>query len=127
MSDIKHEAISINLYYFVTDPRPEPVSERTPRFRDFVFRNIRCNGAKRAIEVRGLPEMPVEAIRFENVRMTADAGALLTDAKDITFDGVRIDAKESPAMHVHNVRNLRCDMVDATGPVEVPTGHMGDL
>ena len=75
MHDIRHEAISLNMYYFARDPKPEPISERTPVFRGIRMRNITCHGAKRAIEVRGLPEMPIEAVTLENVRIDADRGA----------------------------------------------------
>jgi polygalacturonase len=127
MHDIRHEAIGINMYYFVKDPRPEPVSERTPIFRGFHFRNITCEGAARAIELRGLPEMPVENITLENVRMRADRGALLSDAKDVTMRNVHLAVGEVPAVHAHNVANLKMDNVVGTGPFDQPKGHMGNL
>ncbi|MGB7158857.1 MAG: glycoside hydrolase family 28 protein [Tepidisphaeraceae bacterium] len=127
MHDIRHEAISLNMYYFMKDPRPEPVSERTPIFRSFHFRNITCDGAARAIELRGLPEMPVENLTLENVRMRARQGALISDAKDVTLRNVHLDVGEVPAVHAHNVTNLKMDNVTGTGPFDTPTGHMGDL
>jgi DNA sulfur modification protein DndE len=127
MHDIRHEAISLNMYYFVKDPEPEPVSERTPVFRAFRFRNITCDGAARAIELRGLPEMPVENITLENVRMKAKGGVLLSDAKDVTLRNVHLTVDEVPVVHAHNVANLKMDNVTGIGPFDTPTGHMGDL
>ena len=127
MHDIRHEAISLNMYYFVKDPRPEPVSERTPIFRDFHIRNVTCHGAARAIEVRGLPEMPVRNVTIENVRMRATRGALLSDANDVTLRNVHLEVDEVPAVHAHNVSNLKAENVSGTGPFDQPTGHMGDL
>ena len=46
MSDIAGEAITFDMFYQVKDPRPEPVSERTPIFRQFLIRNVTCDGAK---------------------------------------------------------------------------------
>lgn len=127
MSDIRHEAISLNMYYFARDPRPEPVSERTPCFRDIRIRNVTCDGARRAIEIRGLPEMPIERITLDNVRITAERGALLSDASDITFINVQVNAGDAPALHCHNVRNLRLENFNGDGPVEKAEGHLGDL
>ena len=131
MHDIRHEAISLNMYYFAKDPlkdgSPEPVSERTPVFRGFHFRNITCDGAARAIELRGLPEMPVERITLENIRMRAHEGALLSDARDITMRDVHLEVANVPAVRAHNVTRLTMNNVTGVGPFDPPTGHMGDL
>lgn len=127
MHDIRHEAISINLYYMVREHRPEPVSERTPVFRGMQFRNITCEGAARAIELRGLPEMPVERVVMEGVRMRAEHGALVQDACDVTLRDVQLAVAKSPALQCHNVSNLRLDNVSGDGPVETPQGIVGDL
>ena len=127
MSNIKHEAISLNLFYFAKDQRPQPVGEGTPRFRGIHFRNITCDGAARAIEVRGLPEMPIEKVSFHNLRMTTTDGVLLSDATDITLDDVAIETSKCPAMTCHNVRGLRTVNTEFTGPVQEVGGHLGDL
>lgn len=114
MHDIAGEAISFDMYYQVKDPRPEPVTERTPAFRQFLIRNVTCDGAKKALVVRGLPEMPIEGITFERLRLNASEGAELVDAKDIVLRDVQIRAQKSPVMQVQNVKNLTTDRVDAT-------------
>jgi polygalacturonase len=128
MHDIRYDAISINMYYWIAgEPVPEPVSERTPAFRDFSIRNVVCHGASRALEIRGLPEMPVERITLENVRIQANRGAMLDDAKDITLSGVRLEVREGPAMQCRNVTGLRTDRLDTTAPAERITERVGDL
>jgi polygalacturonase len=130
MSNIKHDAISLNMFYWTSNaprPQPEPLSERTPVFRNFTFRNIICDGAARAIEMRGLTEMPIESIRLENVRIRATKGAILTDARNITIESSRIDAAEGPALQCHNVSNLKIDQLDAFSPPEEIRGKVGDL
>jgi polygalacturonase len=128
MHDIRREAISINTYYWVTTPTPEPVSERTPLFRQFTFRNITCDGAERALEIRGLPEMPVENMLFENFRCTAKTGMLISDARDVVLSRVELTIDTFPALQAHNVTNLKLDGVDGVGPTEPLTGErVGDL
>jgi hypothetical protein len=127
MSNIRHEAISLNLFYFAKDQRPQPVGEGTPRFRGIHFRNITCDGAARAIEVRGLPEMPVETVSFQNLRMKTKEGIVLSDATDVMLEDVTIETAVCPAMTCHNVRGLRMIGGQVTGPVEKVDGHLGDL
>jgi polygalacturonase len=121
MSDIAGEAITFDMFYQVKDPRPEPVSERTPAFRQFLIRNVTCDGAKRAMAVRGLPERPIEGITFERVRITADDGASLVDATNIVLRDVQIRARSSPAIQFHNVSNLSMERVDGVAPADTTT------
>ena len=128
MHDIRYDAISINMYYWIAgEPVPEPVSERTPAFRDFSIRNVVCHGASRALEIRGLPEMPVERIKLENVRIKAKRGAMLDDVKDVVLSGVKIEAEQGPAIACHNVTGLWMDRLDSRGPAEPITERVGDL
>ncbi|HSV15547.1 MAG TPA: glycoside hydrolase family 28 protein, partial [Tepidisphaeraceae bacterium] len=69
MHDIKGTAILFDMYYQVKGkPTTEPVSERTPIFRQFAINNVTCQGAKTALEIRGLPELAISDITLEKVR-----------------------------------------------------------
>ncbi|HEV7782398.1 MAG TPA: glycoside hydrolase family 28 protein, partial [Chitinophagaceae bacterium] len=80
MKDIPGEAILFDMYYMAKDPIPldgekrelpkvefKTVDETTPIFRNFHISNVYCNGAEKAIFVRGLPEMHVKDIVLENM------------------------------------------------------------
>jgi hypothetical protein len=71
--------------------------------------------------------MPIEAVSLQNVRIDAERGALLSDAKDIQFTNVQVNVGDAPALHCHNVRNLKLENFDGDGPVEKADGHLGDL
>jgi len=109
MSNIRNEAILFDMYYAIKEDRPEPLSERTPRFRNFHIANITCRSAGRAINLRGLPEMPIEAITIENATLSAEAGVTIAEAADIALIGVQVQAKHSPVIQCVNVRNLTLD------------------
>lgn len=123
MSDIRNAAISFSAYYAVHDPRPEPtwkepaapVDEGTPILRHFGFRNIVCRRASRAIEMRGLPEMPIEKVSLDNIHIRARRGALLNDVKDISLADVRLEVEDPPAVECHNARNLTMRNFEACG------------
>jgi polygalacturonase len=122
MKDIPGAAISLDMYYEgkawdetdteVKAVAPEPVDEGTPQFRQMHIRNVNCQGAQRAIEMRGLPEMPIEGITLEQIRITAKEGVYLAEAKDITLRGVQVQADKIPVLNCHNVTNLTMERVD---------------
>ncbi|MCG2613817.1 glycoside hydrolase family 28 protein [Terrimonas sp. NA20] len=114
MKDIEQEAIFFDMYYFVkfaTDgERNESpvVNEGTPIFRDMHFEKIVCNGAKKGIFIRGLPEMPVQNIRFTDCILTAEIGAELVDVDRIAFDMQELNpTKTDPVISINNGTNVR--------------------
>lgn len=136
MRSIGSEAILFDMYYGGTAPdaeaeksqdarRAEPVNDRTPQFRDFVIRDVVCNGAARAVVIAGLPEMPVRNIVMENVSIASTGGVTLTDAADITFTRCRIVPDKSPVFQVDNCRNVSIAGGAYPGPVDLFLGAEG--
>jgi polygalacturonase len=103
MKDIVGEAILFDMYYMAKDPIPLkgetrdkpkavslPVDEGTPVFRDFHISNVVCDGAGRAIFIRGLPEMNIRDIELENILIQARSGIEIEEAKNIQQKNVRV-------------------------------------
>lgn len=121
MTDIPGEAILFDLYYEGDAPldghgnlrdadrRAEPVSEKTPQFRDIYMKRIVCRGAKRAALLQGLPEMPLRDIHMEDVSISADQGVVVMDARDISLANVDILAKEGPVFQISGCRDVLVD------------------
>ena len=77
MTDIATDAIGFNLYYGGQAPgeggegaaaagsRSRAVSEKTPQFRDIYIENVVCRGARQAVALQGLPEMPIRGIHLQ--------------------------------------------------------------
>jgi len=68
MNGIGGEAIQITTAYRAWMGTTEG---KAPTFRDLTFRNITCSGAKQAITVEGLPEVPIQGLRLENIAIEA--------------------------------------------------------
>jgi polygalacturonase len=113
MSHIAKQAVSFDMYYEEDNSKPEPLSERTPCFRNFDLRNICCQSAGQSLLIDGLPELPMSDLRFENMRLAADTGAKIAQAKDLTFKNVEIESKIAPAFSTENVRGLTMQGVEA--------------
>jgi len=94
------------MFYEKADSKPEPLSERTPCFRDFDIRNVTCQSAGQSLWINGLSELPVYELRFENVHLAGDTGAVISEAKDVTFKHVQIESKTSPAFSTRNAAGL---------------------
>jgi len=103
MKDIVGEAILFDMYYAAQDPialkgeqrdAPKvtryPVTEETPVFKDFHISNVVCDGAGRAIFVRGLPEMNISDIFLDNILIQAKSGVEIQEAKNVQQHNVRV-------------------------------------
>ncbi|MBR1548729.1 MAG: glycoside hydrolase family 28 protein, partial [Prevotella sp.] len=106
MTDIKTDAITFNMYYggksvaemLADGDNPDnatkvPVSEETPIFRNIDIKNIICNGAGRAMEFNGLPEMPINGIRLQNIQIQAKSDAVFNNCQNIKQRNVHITVK----------------------------------
>ena len=120
MTDIITDAIGFNMYYGGAGPgeategpaagsKAEPVSEQTPQFRDIYIENVICRGARQAIALQGLPEMPIRGIHLANISLTAENGMACTDAQDITLDNVEILNSRGPVISLRNSRDVQVD------------------
>jgi len=117
MRAIETDAILFDMYYSggapdveatkdFLDRKAEPLTEKTPRFQDFSIRNIDCNGARRAVVINGLPEMPVKNIVLDSVSVSAKGGVILADAEGIQLNGCRIVVESGPVISVLQGRNI---------------------
>ena len=125
MKDIIGEAILFDMYYAAQDPVPLagekrepprieelPVTEETPQFRNINIRNVICNGAARAIFIRGLPEMNVKNIVLEDMVLQAEEGLDMTEGSHITIKNVKLITKETnPVMNIHNSRHITLNKI----------------
>ncbi len=73
-----------------------------PNFHDIHITNLTVTHSPLAGRILGLPEQMASNITFTNVTIQADRGFLVQDAKDITFDNVRIDAAVGDPLGIDN-------------------------
>lgn len=113
MKDIAGEAILFDMYYMAQDPVPKPgetrtepavatlpVSDGTPVFRHFILDHIVCNGAAKAIFIRGLPEMPVQDVHMSHMSLTGAAGMDCRYAKGIHLTDVQLYPASGPLIRL---------------------------
>lgn len=122
MMNIPTQAISFNLYYSGRSASEDldagengsvekllPVTEETPQFKNICIRNVNCKGALQGIFLQGLPEMNLENILLENIKMEADYGMICTDAKNVTIKNLALKTKKTPVIEIRNSADIQID------------------
>lgn len=132
MKDIVGEAILFDMYYAAKDPVPlagekrelpkvemKPVDETTPVFKNFTISNVFCNGAEKAIFVRGLPEKHIENIRFNNIKIHSKQGIDIQEASSLIFKDVAVFSEETnPVVDITNSDKINFDYLEYTNQTE---------
>lgn len=140
MKDIVGEAILFDMYYAAQDPialvgekraAPKvvitPVSEKTPQFKDFYIDNVACNGADKAIFVRGLPEMSIKNINLSNITIKANQGIDLQEGENITLKNIFLDVpKAAPLVFIQNSRGVTFDTLKYNDSTQLLYSLYGD-
>lgn len=125
MKNIKKEAIVLNLLY--SNMPEEPVSDRTPIFRNIHISNVVGTEVKNAIRVMGIEEMPIKDVTFNNIFMQSEIGAYIQNATNIELNNVRIDNSQGLAFEMVNVHNAILSNVKTLMPkADLPLIQVSD-
>ena len=89
-----------------TEEKLLPVTEETPVFRNIFVKNLVSRNARRAMLFNGLPEMKINNIQIEDINITAQYGAELSNSKDIVFKNVHIVPQNGSALILKDVENF---------------------
>jgi polygalacturonase len=139
MRNIGGDAIRFDMYYAAKDPIPLagekreapqqellPVTAGTPQFRNFYISHIYCNGASRAIFLRGLPEMNIKDIHMDSMILKSQEGMTCIEADSIYLNHVTLLPADSGAVvHIRDSRNIFLNQTATaknTNPFLVVTG-----
>ncbi|WP_069658774.1 glycoside hydrolase family 28 protein [Arcticibacter eurypsychrophilus] len=114
MKNIRDQAIVLDMQYANTPA--EPVTERTPAFRNIHFSNITAEG-NQAGYLNGLDEMPIDNISFNDINMDMKTGFVVKMATNIEFHNVRVNTTIGPVIKTENVKGLEIDGVKSHQPL----------
>jgi len=132
MKDTPAAAITFNMFYSgqapIVDPGQAtefdaesvtPVSEKTPQFKNIFINDVIARGAAQAVELLGLPEMPLHNIELKNVSISAEKGLVGMNADGVKLVNVEILPQKGPVLAFHNSTNITIER--AGYPAEVET------
>jgi polygalacturonase len=113
-------AINVTSYYMMegeTKAADEPVSERTPKFRNIAISHMTINHARTAIDVEGLPEMPISGLRISDVIASAKIGMRGSFTDALELHDVRMNVESGPAFLVRDSKELELDNISSRAPL----------
>jgi hypothetical protein len=93
------------------------VSDRTPVFRNIAISNMTINRARVAIDIEGLPEMPIQGLRISDVIASAKTGIKATGTVALELHHVQVNADSGAAFQVQDSKELELDGVSTRKPV----------
>jgi polygalacturonase len=106
MKNIGEQAIVLDMQYAKTVL--EPVSERTPRFRNIHFSNI-TGQVNQAGYLNGLEEMPIENISFNDINLDANTGFTIQYTNKLAFHNVQVNTLSGPSLSATLVGDITID------------------
>ncbi|MGA2352425.1 MAG: glycoside hydrolase family 28 protein [Terracidiphilus sp.] len=115
------EGIIVTSYYRMEGeaaPKDEPFSERTPIFRNIAISHVTISGAKTAIEIEGLPEMPITSLRLTDIMANSKAGLIARKTDGLELHNVQVNADRGSAFEIDASPNLELDGIATRTPVE---------
>ncbi|MDR7370292.1 glycoside hydrolase family 28 protein [Flavobacterium aquidurense] len=116
MSNINRNAFTFDLFYDKSS-QPEPVSERTPIFRNITINNVTGRNINKAGVIYGIDEMPIDELNFININMEAKEGFTGILATNLTFSNVDIAVEKGSAFEFTNCDKLLFNGVRSKKPL----------
>lgn len=118
MEDVGQGINVTNFYIMEGEVRggEEPVSKRTPMFRNIAISNMTITGARLAIDVEGLPEMPISGLRLTDIVASAKTGMKAYGTAAMELHNVQVNAGGGPAFLVRDSKELELDGVSTRTP-----------
>jgi hypothetical protein len=114
MEDVP-EAINVTSYY--TRAPEEPVSVRTPVFRNIAIGDMTIIRSPSVASIEGLPEMPVDGLQISNVTASGKKGLTAYNTRALRLHNVEVNAESGPAFLVRDSRELELDGVTTRAPL----------
>ncbi len=100
--DPKRQAFEFNMEWRMVPPIAPP-AKVLPVVRNITIRNI--TGTVNSVGLmHGLDGSPIESVRFQNCKITAQRGFVIENARKVDLSGLALEVKEGEPVTQKNVR-----------------------
>ncbi|HWC98633.1 MAG TPA: glycoside hydrolase family 28 protein [Candidatus Sulfopaludibacter sp.] len=114
IEDTPNAAIEVTNYY--TRAPEEPVSARTPVFRNIAISGVTINRCRTAVNIEGLPEMPIEGLRLTDIIANSKEGLRAYNTKGLELHNIRINAESGVPFLIRDSVDLDLDGLQTRSP-----------
>ncbi len=112
--------IVVTCYYIMGGEAPtkeEPVSIRTPVFRNIAISNVTISHATRAVvNIEGLPEMPITGLHLMDILGSGKRGLIAAHTNAMELRHLQINPETGPAFAIATASNLLLDGISSRDP-----------
>ena len=92
-------------------PPEQPVNEGTSIFRNIAISHMTMNNSRLAIDIEGIPEMPIDGLRISDIVASAEVGMKAFNTKAMELHNVQLNAKSGPVFLIRDSTDLELDDV----------------
>jgi polygalacturonase len=114
------QAINVTSYYLMEGEvrsSNQVVSEKTPVFRNIAISHVSIDNARVAINIEGLPELPIFGLRISDVIASAKIGLKAFNTAALELHNVQINADSGPAFLIQDSKEPELDSVSTRKPL----------
>lgn len=116
MNNIQRNAFIFDLFYDKTS-RPEPITDRTPVFRNIHISNVTGSNINKIGYITGIEEMPIEEISFSNINLVGVEGFYAKTAKNIQFHNVDFAVEKGASFSFDECQDIVLNNVRSKQPI----------
>ncbi len=104
VKNMQRDVIILNMDY--SSDRQKVLVEKPPIFRNIHIKNVTGDGAPVAITITGIDQSSIQDIHFEEMTLTSRKGAVIQNAKNLSFKNVHITPSSAPVFDLTNVSDV---------------------
>ena len=93
--------------YWKVLTEPVPPEKGLPHFRDVIISGVSATGAKRAFEVNGYPNDPIQDFHFDGLNIQGKTAGKIADARNWTFTHTRIATEDGSRVSLIDCQNIK--------------------
>jgi len=108
------EPIYITSFYTKTEP--EPVSQRTPIFRDIAISHFTIKNSPYTARIYGLPEMPIQRLRISDLTASTEVGFICDSVEGLELHNVQVNAGKGSPFEISNCKDIELRGIKSTKP-----------
>jgi polygalacturonase len=99
--DIRLMVVELTTFYASSTLKPKTATP--PTIRNIHVSNVSGRGAKQAIDIVGLAELPIRDVTFENVEIAADQGLHAVDCENVHFKNTKLTSLDGTAFSIQDL------------------------